>query len=90
LLIISDKLHVRAPFFVGAISLLIPIYLSFTFVQSFVLVAIPAGIAGFSIMGVSPVWFQHDQLPSVKSFKNTLSDLKDTTAPTASAVSCCF
>ncbi len=57
--VISDKLGKRAPFFVAAIALLIPVYLGFTFVNSFVLVAIFAGIAGFSIMGVAPVLFQH-------------------------------
>jgi len=57
--IISDKLHIRAPFFVGTIALLVPVYLGFTFVQNFVLVTILAGIAGFSIMGVAPVLFQY-------------------------------
>lgn len=57
--VLSDRLGTRTPFFVGAISLLIPVYLVFTFVSSFILVAIVAGIAGFSIMGVAPILFQH-------------------------------
>lgn len=57
--ILSDKYHVRTPLFVGVISLLIFIYLGFTFVGSFVLVAVIAGIGGFAIMGVAPILFQH-------------------------------
>ncbi|MDV3425969.1 MAG: MFS transporter [Bacillota bacterium] len=57
--IISDKLRVRVPLFIVAISLLVPVYLGFTYVKSFVLVSIIAGIAGFSIMGVAPIIFQH-------------------------------
>ncbi|MDF2987085.1 MAG: major facilitator superfamily 1 [Eubacterium sp.] len=57
--IISDRLGKRTPFFVTAIALLIPVYLGLTFLDTFVLVAILAGIAGFSIMGVAPVLFQH-------------------------------
>ncbi len=57
--IISDRLRKRTPFFVTAIALLIPVYIGFTFIDAFVLVAILAGIAGFSIMGVAPVLFQH-------------------------------
>jgi len=57
--IISDKLRVRVPLFIGAISLLVPVYLGFTYVKSFILVSIIAGIAGFSIMGVAPILFQH-------------------------------
>jgi Arabinose efflux permease len=57
--VISDKFRIRAPFFVGTIALLIPVYLGFTFIQSFVLLVILAGFAGFSIMGVAPILFQH-------------------------------
>lgn len=57
--IISDKLRIRAPFFVLSIALLVPVYLGFTFVQSYVWVAVLAGVAGFSIMGVAPVLFQY-------------------------------
>ncbi len=57
--IISDNTHIRAPFFIGTISLLIPLYLGLTFVENFILLAIIAGIAGFSIMGVAPILFQH-------------------------------
>ncbi len=57
--IISDKAGRRTPFFIGAIALLIPVYLGFTFIESFIPVAIIAGIAGFSIMGVAPILFQH-------------------------------
>lgn len=57
--IISDKLRKRVFFFVVVLSLLIPIYLGLTFIENFLLVAILAGIAGFSIMGVAPILFQH-------------------------------
>ncbi len=57
--IISDKHRIRVPFFIGAISLLIPVYLGFTFVPNFILIVLLAGIAGFSIMGVAPILFQH-------------------------------
>ena len=57
--IISDSIHIRIPFFIINISILIPVYLGFTFVQSFPLLAILAGIAGFLTMGVAPILFQH-------------------------------
>lgn len=57
--LISDKFRVRIPFFIISILILIPVYLGFTFVDSFILIAVIAGIAGFSIMGVAPILFQH-------------------------------
>lgn len=57
--IISDKSGVKVPLFISAIALLIPLYLGLTFVKSFIFVAIIAGIAGFTIMGVAPILFQH-------------------------------
>ncbi len=57
--LLSDKAGVRTPFFIGSIVILIPVYLGFTFADSFLLVIIIAGIAGFSIMGVAPILFQH-------------------------------
>ena len=57
--IISDKVGVRIPFFVGSIILLIPAYLGFTFAHGFTLLVVIAGIAGFTIMGVAPILFQH-------------------------------
>ena len=57
--ILSDKAGIRIPFFVGSIILLIPAYLGFTFVNSFILLVIIAGLAGFTIMGVAPILFQH-------------------------------
>jgi len=57
--IISDNLHIRIPFFVGVISLLVPLYLGLTFAESFILLVIIAAVAGFSIMGVAPILFQH-------------------------------
>lgn len=57
--IISDSLHVRIPFFIGVISLLVPLYLGLTFVESFTLLLIIAGVAGFAIMGVAPILFQY-------------------------------
>jgi FLVCR family MFS transporter 7 len=57
--LISDKLSIRIPFFVGSIAILIPVYLGFTFISNYVLIIIIAVIAGFSIMGVAPILFQH-------------------------------
>lgn len=57
--LISDKIGVRIPFFLGSILILIPVFLGFTFGGSFILMAVIAGIAGFSIMGVAPILFQH-------------------------------
>lgn len=57
--VISDKISSRIPFFIGSIIILIPVYLGFTFLDSYILIAIIAGIAGFAIMGVAPILFQH-------------------------------
>lgn len=57
--LISDKLAIRVPLFIGVISLLIPAYLGLTFVSNFILVSIIAGVAGFAIMGVAPILFQY-------------------------------
>ena len=57
--VISDNLHIRIPFFIGVISLLIPLYLGLTFLEHFILLVIIAAVAGFSIMGVAPILFQH-------------------------------
>ncbi len=57
--IISDSLHKRILFFIANITLLIPIYLGFTFIQSYLVLALLAGIAGFLTMGVAPILFQH-------------------------------
>lgn len=57
--VISDRLGKRVPFFIAAIALLTPVYSGFTFISNFIIVSILAGIAGFSIMGVAPVLFQH-------------------------------
>lgn len=57
--IISDNLRKRVFFFVSCISLLIPVYIGFTFIKSFVLIAVLGGILGFLNMGVAPILFQH-------------------------------
>lgn len=57
--IISDKLRIRVPLFIGAILLLIPLYLGLTFVTDFLFLSIIAGTAGFAIMGVAPILFQY-------------------------------
>ena len=36
-----------------------PLYLGLTFVESFLVLTVIAAIAGFSIMGVAPILFQH-------------------------------
>lgn len=57
--IVSDRLQKRVPFFVASIIALVPLYLGMTFLSGFLLLALTAGIAGFSIMGVAPILFQH-------------------------------
>lgn len=57
--IISDKAGVRIRFLLVAVALLVPLYLGLTFVTSFIVLTVIAAIAGFSIMGVAPILFQH-------------------------------
>ncbi len=57
--ILSDKLHRRTPMFVAAITLLVPLYLGLTYLSEFTLVALVSGLAGFTVMGVAPILFQH-------------------------------
>ena len=57
--IISDKKHTRTPLFIVAITALVPLYLGITFISSFAVLCVAAGIAGFAIMGVAPILFQH-------------------------------
>ncbi|WP_238323119.1 MFS transporter [Gorillibacterium massiliense] len=57
--ILSDRLRIRIPFLVTAIVFLIPAYIGLTFVGGFFPVSVIAGIAGFTIMGVAPILFQH-------------------------------
>ena len=57
--IISDKVGVRIKFLLIAVALLVPLYLGLTFVKSYVALVVIAAIAGFSIMGVAPILFQH-------------------------------
>lgn len=57
--VISDKIGKRVPFFVITIALLIPIYLGFSLLKSYLIITILAAIAGFLIMGVAPILFQH-------------------------------
>lgn len=57
--IISDKLRIRVPIFMSAVSLLIPLYLGLTYIKNFTLLCMVAGAAGFVVMGVAPVLFQH-------------------------------
>lgn len=57
--LISDKCRRRTPFFIGAISLLVPLYLGVTYIGDFTLLTVTAGLAGFMIMGVAPILFQH-------------------------------
>ena len=57
--IISDKAGKRLPFCIVAISLLVLLYLGMTFIVSYPLLLADAAVAGFSIMGVAPIFFQH-------------------------------
>lgn len=57
--IISDKLRRRTPLFIGGISLLVLLYLGLTYVANFIPVTLLSGAAGFTIMGLAPILFQH-------------------------------
>lgn len=57
--ILSDKIRRRTPLFVIGITLMVPFYLGLTYFSNFLLVAVTAGLAGFTIMGVAPILFQH-------------------------------
>lgn len=57
--ILSDKLHARVSFFTAAIIALVPLYLGLTFLSGYLPLVVIAGFAGFSIMGVAPILFQH-------------------------------
>lgn len=57
--IISDLLHKRIPFFVNSIIALVPLYMGLTFINNFSILTLIAGSAGFLIMGVAPILFQH-------------------------------
>ncbi|QOX64295.1 major facilitator superfamily domain-containing protein 7 [Anoxybacterium hadale] len=57
--IISDKLRIRIPFLIISLAALVPLYLGITFLTSFSVLLLIAAAAGFSIMGVAPILFQH-------------------------------
>ncbi|PWV99752.1 FLVCR family MFS transporter 7 [Paenibacillus cellulosilyticus] len=57
--LLSDKKQIRVPFFIGAIAILLPALIGLTYGKELAWVAIIAGIAGFAIMGVAPILFQH-------------------------------
>lgn len=55
----SDKRRLRVPFFITAIAVLLPTYLALALANNVIWLIISAGIAGFAIMGVAPILFQH-------------------------------
>ncbi len=57
--IISNKLRKRTPMFVIGITLLVSLYLGITYLACFPIVTAVAGLAGFTIMGLAPILFQH-------------------------------
>ncbi len=57
--VLSDKLHRRTPMFIAAISLLVPLYLGLTYLKGYSLIAMVSALAGFTVMGVAPILFQH-------------------------------
>lgn len=57
--LISDKLKCRTPLFIGGISLLVLMYLGITLIVQFIPILILSGAAGFTIMGLAPILFQH-------------------------------
>ncbi len=57
--IISDKLRRRTPLFIAAIALLVPLYLGLTYLNGVTVVTLVSAVAGFTVMGVAPILFQH-------------------------------
>ena len=57
--IISDKLRRRTPLFVAAIALLVPLYLGLTYLTGVGVLLFVSALAGFTVMGVAPILFQH-------------------------------
>jgi FLVCR family MFS transporter 7 len=57
--IISDKLRRRTPLFIIAIALLVPLYLGLTYLNGVTVVTLVSAVAGFMVMGVAPILFQH-------------------------------
>ena len=57
--IVSDRRGRRIPLLLLALSLLAPLYLGIALLKGFGLLVIFAGLAGFLIMGVAPIVFQH-------------------------------
>ena len=56
---ISDRVGKRIPFLITAIILLVPLYLGMTMLKGFGMLVFAAAVAGFAIMGVAPILFQH-------------------------------
>ncbi|MDE8734053.1 MFS transporter [Eubacteriales bacterium DFI.9.88] len=56
---ISDRAGKRIPFLITAIILLVPLYLGMTMLKGFGMLVFAAAVAGFAIMGVAPILFQH-------------------------------
>mgnify|MGYP004448318055 CR=1 FL=1 len=56
---ISDKVGIRRNFMLAAIVLLVPLYLGLTLVKGYIMLVVIAAVAGFAIMGVAPLLFQH-------------------------------
>ena len=56
---ISDNLRIRIRFFTAGMILLAPLYLGITLIGSFVWLLVVAGAAGFIVMGLAPILFQH-------------------------------
>ncbi len=57
--IISDKLRRRTPLFIAAITLLVPLYLGLTYLNGVTVLTLVSAVAGFTVMGVAPILFQH-------------------------------
>ncbi len=57
--IISDKLRLRTPLFIIAIALLVPLYLGLTYLRGVEVLMLVSALAGFTVMGVAPILFQH-------------------------------
>ena len=57
--VFSDKILRRTPFFIIALSLLVPLYLGITYITDLVPICIVSAATGFVIMGIAPIIFQH-------------------------------
>jgi len=57
--LVSDKMRVRIPFFVGGVTLVSILCAGLTYLTPYGLLLVIGGMFGFVIMGLAPILFQH-------------------------------